>query len=191
MEFDSVLRDVSAFLLANPSETVLMRIKEEGSPNRGRWEFVDFYNDYIRKYPDSLFYTTNSIPTLGQVRGKIVILSQAKNVDGIRWGSAAFDINNEYLYRDPALFDPVSGKLKNVKDFFENTRGSQNTKLFVNQVSATGVRTPGTFAASINPFVADYATKNSGDRLGIVAMDYPSDAAIQAIVYSNPPRIMK
>ncbi len=83
--FDDVLRTVVAFLRNNRGETVLMRVKEEKTDRPGEFEeiFRDTYwnnaayKDFMWRGKDG-YYDPN--PTLGEIRGKIVILQ-----DFARW----------------------------------------------------------------------------------------------------------
>ncbi len=73
--FDDVLKAVVDFLETYPHETVLMRVKEENTsrPERFRENFEKTYwnRDLYKKY---MWKGKNPNPTLGEIRGKIVIL---------------------------------------------------------------------------------------------------------------------
>ncbi len=69
-----IIADLSTFLSANPTETVLLKIKEDDK-NTGLEFYSSFYDLYIKDNP-SLWYTENRIPMLEEVRGKIVLLRQ-------------------------------------------------------------------------------------------------------------------
>jgi 1-phosphatidylinositol phosphodiesterase len=82
--FNDVLNTVVDFLKKHPSETVLMRVKEEYTDRRERFEaiFRDYYwnNDDYKPYwwnPP----TMSQNPTLGEMRGKIVILQDFARKD--------------------------------------------------------------------------------------------------------------
>lgn len=70
---DDVLSDVTSFLKENPSETVLLCIKRDDgiSPK-------EVYRIFIEEYVkgNSIFLTENRMPTLGEARGKIVVLNR-------------------------------------------------------------------------------------------------------------------
>lgn len=70
--FDDILCDTAEFLKENPTETVIVSIKMDSGVN-----VKDFYKSFRSRYIDSqkdLWYTENKIPTLGAVRGKIVLM---------------------------------------------------------------------------------------------------------------------
>ncbi|ODV64568.1 phosphatidylinositol-specific phospholipase C [Ascoidea rubescens DSM 1968] len=80
VRFDEVLNQTYKFLDSNPSETVILSLKQEG---QGEWnndndEFPKvIYNRYINKNNGSFkkyWYLNNSIPKLNDCRGKIILL---------------------------------------------------------------------------------------------------------------------
>ena len=90
-EFEDPLCRTVNFLIAHPRETVLMRVQDAGCPVDARRSFEETYRDYVVNQreacqtprgpivfndyiwdPDTSSNPTN--PTLGEVRGKIVIL---------------------------------------------------------------------------------------------------------------------
>jgi 1-phosphatidylinositol phosphodiesterase len=94
LEFDGdVLATVTSFLAAHPGETVLMRIKDEGAPEDG---FDTQVIDALNKHASYVYHGSSDNPTLGEIRGKIVVL---QNFDspadlGIPWSS--LDIQDAY-----------------------------------------------------------------------------------------------
>ncbi|KXY85247.1 phosphatidylinositol-specific phospholipase C domain-containing protein [Bacillus sp. FSL W7-1294] len=88
-----VLSVVASFLQNNPSETILMRIKQEKTKESDT-TFSNTFQKYVDQYK-SYFWDSNnqtSIPKLGEVRGKIVVL---------------YDIGDHKFglpYSDPRLF---------------------------------------------------------------------------------------
>lgn len=84
--FGHVLQGVVDFLEEYPSETVLMRIKEELS------ETYDIYGavvSYIHRYaPWDMLWHSRLMPTMGQARGKLIVLQDFPGPDlGMRYGS--------------------------------------------------------------------------------------------------------
>ncbi len=73
--FNNVLNDCKNFLSAHPSETILMSVKEEESTSIN---FAEKFEDTIKN--DNIWITsTNTLPKLGDARGKIILLSRYKN----------------------------------------------------------------------------------------------------------------
>lgn len=71
--FSDIYHTCKTFLTDNPTETVLMSIKREAK--KSSEETFDFlYDGFLKNNP--LFYTENRVPTLSEVRGKIVLLNR-------------------------------------------------------------------------------------------------------------------
>lgn len=71
--FKDVFEDCVTFLKENPSETILMIFKREaGKKEEETYDY--FYNNFVRD--SAYFYTKNEIPSLGEARGKIVLLNR-------------------------------------------------------------------------------------------------------------------
>ena len=71
--FEPVLKDIQNFLAQNPSETVILSLKREGTGGGTDAQFCRL----IRKHyanDDQHWFTAPRIPFLGEVRGKIVLV---------------------------------------------------------------------------------------------------------------------
>lgn len=84
--FGHVLDGVADFLGKYPTETVLMRVKEEFS------ETDDIYGavvDYIHRYGQwDLLWHSRLVPTMGEARGKLIVLQNFSGPDlGMRYDS--------------------------------------------------------------------------------------------------------
>jgi 1-phosphatidylinositol phosphodiesterase len=71
--FDDVLDTTFAFLDAHPTETIVMSVKQEADDNGATQSFEATFDDYVTKQA-SRWYTEDAVPTLGEVRGEIVLL---------------------------------------------------------------------------------------------------------------------
>ncbi len=71
LKADDIIADCSEFLRSNPGETILMFVKEDNG-YAGFDFYTQFYNKYVKN--NDMWYVENRIPTLGEVRGKIVLL---------------------------------------------------------------------------------------------------------------------
>ena len=69
---DDVVSCCKKFLRENPSETILFQLKEAASCT-GESFFTSFYEKYISNFKDD-WYLENRIPSIGEIRGKIVLL---------------------------------------------------------------------------------------------------------------------
>ena len=76
LTFDNVLEDFRAFLKSNPGETLIVSIKQDrGIMNR--FFFPAFYEKYITGN-ETEWYLKNEIPTVGDCRGKMVLMRRCK-----------------------------------------------------------------------------------------------------------------
>jgi hypothetical protein len=81
LNFDTVVEWCNTFLAANPSETILMSIKQEGSlPGsedafaRGLSTWHDRHANQGDWKPDLWYTTNNAVPTVRQAKSKIILL---------------------------------------------------------------------------------------------------------------------
>ena len=73
--FDSgVVEPCVTFLRANPSEVIIMLVSPEHKALNNRIEFDDLFLKYIEPFNMFWHFDGNEIPSLGRVRGKIVLL---------------------------------------------------------------------------------------------------------------------
>lgn len=84
--FGHVLEAVADFLQEYPSETVLMRLKEEFSETYNIYGAVV---SYINRYAHwDLLWHSRLMPTMGQSRGRLIVLQDFAGPDmGMRYGS--------------------------------------------------------------------------------------------------------
>ena len=70
---DSIITECRKFLSLNPEETILLSLKRDDGPSSEE-AFDFFYKNYVKN--DAFWYLENRIPTLGEVRGKIVLFNR-------------------------------------------------------------------------------------------------------------------
>ncbi len=71
-----VLEELRRFLAGNPSEMVIMSLKEEHTAKGNSRSFAQTFADYARRFPGLFFAPGQSVtaaPQLGEVRGKVVL----------------------------------------------------------------------------------------------------------------------
>ncbi|KAE8396511.1 PLC-like phosphodiesterase [Aspergillus alliaceus] len=93
--FRDLMRDVNEFLDQNPSETLIISLKREGPGEHTDQQLSRILSDHYAR-PDSRWYTNPKIPTLGEVRGKVVLLRRFEPLDHLKdihggegWGICA------------------------------------------------------------------------------------------------------
>ncbi|EJL68001.1 phosphatidylinositol-specific phospholipase C [Chryseobacterium populi] len=212
----SVLGFCRQFLSENSSETIIMSVKNESSP-KGDSDKDKFYNDFmiaISQFPE-LFYTENRIPTLDEVRGKIVLVRRfglgTKPSIGLdlydNWpeDSCGYFQNYRITYYVQDVYYSWSKGTDKANKFNEYVKngliaasGGDPQTLFFNFTSATGITggvlpfssTPQDLAEVVNPLFFQYLKNHSKGRYGIIPMDFPNNypdnsQLIQSIISCN------
>ena len=85
--FTDVLNSFNKFLDAHPSEVIFMSVKEDAGEIYT--PFMNFYNtnkDLVKH-----IYTGKKCPTIGEVRGKIILLRRFKVPEGTQFGWNCYD----------------------------------------------------------------------------------------------------
>jgi 1-phosphatidylinositol phosphodiesterase len=133
--FDDVMKAVTAFLAAHPGETVLMRVKEEYDPKGNSRSFEATFADYYAKYPGKFWKYTSDNPTLGEVRGKIVLLQNFTSGTqyGIKWST--LDIQDDFSVK--TNWD-LEGKWNKVAAHMDAAKANGGAAIYVNFLSASG-----------------------------------------------------
>jgi 1-phosphatidylinositol phosphodiesterase len=185
LNFDDVLGTCRDFLASHPSETILMRVKQEYSEESAE-QFRIVFGDYLdgRGWRD-LFRLDSALPALGEARGKVVLLGDSDGLPGVRYGDAGlFDIQDAYT-EEPGAKYPL------IEDHFRKAV-AQPGKLYVNFVSTAALLPPRSNADRLNPRIRDLLSSpgNSGWRgLGIVPMDYPNEHGMAEALLTHQPQL--
>ncbi|XP_068128196.1 1-phosphatidylinositol phosphodiesterase-like [Hyperolius riggenbachi] len=187
--FNEVLKDTVTFLKDHPSETVLMRVKEEYEPFQNTRSYYKSIAEVVGEIGEQWFIRSSSLPTLGEARGKIIILQQfSSNGEGPDFGPpypGRMSISDEYQVSDDAV------KWAEVERHLNVAQNGDPEKTYITYCSGTHwlLYTPESLARKINPRVLDYLnTKTSAGRrrsMGVVVMDFPGAELIRQIVLDN------
>jgi 1-phosphatidylinositol phosphodiesterase len=158
--FDDVLNQLSAFLVAHPRETVVMRLKQEctgqlGSCTdaSGQQSFADIFDAYATRYP-SLFWQPSvnrtagaPTPSLGAIRGRVVLAV----VNGPRGGPighyglaqfAGWDDGSSTYVQDEYTVPNVGAiatKRDQVRRFLDATSAGDPATMYVNFASGSSI----------------------------------------------------
>jgi 1-phosphatidylinositol phosphodiesterase len=158
--FDDVLNKLSDFLGAHPTETVVMRLKQEctgefGSCTdvSGQSSFQDIFDAYAAKRP-SLFWQPSvsrsagaATPALGAIRGKVVLavmngphggpIEHYGLVQFADWhdGSSTY-VQDEYNVPNVGA---IATKRDQVRRFLDVTSAGDPTKMYVNFGSGSSI----------------------------------------------------
>ncbi|MCJ1481397.1 hypothetical protein MMC06_001555 [Schaereria dolodes] len=117
--FRDVVNDISAFLDKNPSETIIISVKREGTGHATDAQLSRILHDHYAGDVNRWF-TAPRIPTLGEARRKIVLIRRFGLEDGLKqeWNGAGWAINAE-TWADNTPNDTCPSGDVCVQDFYE------------------------------------------------------------------------
>ncbi len=223
--FGDVIRESADFLAAHPTETILMNVKMECTGETGSCKDADGTDPDVRKaifdhYRDTApekdrfwapsFTSQADMPTLGQVRGKIVLRSLVEPLGGWYPGyglkQVAQDWTNYIQDNYEVEMDGFNWKWDAIRAHFEKSNADADpNKMYVNffSCSKTVVLFPYTCArgTGADGTEADHGMNERGieyllsayeniKRTGVVMMDFPGAGLIDTIIahnYKNAP----
>ncbi|NUP42737.1 MAG: phosphatidylinositol-specific phospholipase C domain-containing protein [Streptomyces sp.] len=184
LNFDDVLTACRSFLTTHRSETVLMRVKQEYSEESAA-EFRRIFDTYLDgKGWRSLFRLDATLPTLGQARGKVVLLADSDNMPGVRYADAGlFDIQDDYMAEPFGKYPKIQAQFRKA--------AAQPGKLFFNYVSTAALLPPRSNADRLNPQVKSFLESSEATGwtgLGVVPMDFPNTVSglVDTLIRHNP-----
>ncbi|MFJ3899970.1 phosphatidylinositol-specific phospholipase C [Streptomyces sp. NPDC090025] len=180
--FGDVLGACWDFLAAHPTETLLMRVKQEYSTDSDA-TFRAIFDDYLdNRGWRPLFRIADGVPTLGQARGKVVLLADNAGLPGLRWAdSAYFDVQDDYQA------EPFA-KWPKIRDQFRKAAG-RTGPFHVNFVSTAAGLPPRWNADRLNPQVHALLDGEGAawKGLGIVPIDFPNTRSglVESLIRHN------
>ncbi|KAL2109677.1 hypothetical protein VUR80DRAFT_2139 [Thermomyces stellatus] len=207
-----VVRHMFDFLEENPSEAIIMRLKEEGKPvgeearERNR-TFEEVFNDFrltkdtAAGFKKHLFQPESPseadfLPTLGDLRGKILLLENFPSEDGpygIRWDSPLMELEDLWVIPNA---DHLGEKWQAIEEALElaRDRPDDNSVLSVSHLSASVGVLPIEAAAGprtrkdirgMNDRTGEWLEKGRQGRTGVVISDFPGQRLVDAIIRRN------
>ncbi len=196
MNFTDVLNACSSFLAANPSETIIMSVKEEYDPSNNTRTFVETFNSYVNQNP-GLWHMGTKIPALGQVRGKIVLFRRFGGVSNLgleatSWGDdTTFSIGGAAPMRVQDNYSNGSGSEKwtDVNNMLNEASSGSAGTLYVNFTSGytsfLSIPSITTVSNYVNPRLETYFNSNPSSRFGMLMMDFINATRAQLIYQTN------
>lgn len=179
-DLSGVLKDTLSFLKQHPRETVLMRVKEE-LPILPNAEFAPRLRRYLDEEGQGRIWAREAIPTLGQARGKVIILEELEHeVLGVPYETLS--VGDAWHVLSPEC------KWDKVKEHLGKAAVDSGTTLHLTFCSGNGLFTnPEELAKDINQRCYEYLRAQAGQVVcwGVVLMDFPGMGLIQSIVESN------
>ncbi|MER6999125.1 phosphatidylinositol-specific phospholipase C [Streptomyces sp. NPDC000410] len=172
MMFGDVLIACRDFLAAHPAETVLMRVKQEYSQD-GDATFRGIFDDYLdNRGWRPLFRIGDTLPALGEARGKVVLIADNGGLPGVKWWDGGlFDIQDDWNAAPNTKYPKIEAH------FRKAAAAPQPGRLHINFVSTAAYLPPRWNSDNLNPRVhrfLDGAEAGGWRGLGIVPMDYPN-----------------
>ncbi|HOD84509.1 MAG TPA: phosphatidylinositol-specific phospholipase C domain-containing protein, partial [Phycisphaerae bacterium] len=202
-DMSDVFDTLKQFLQDHPTETIVMEIKSEDNDSTS--DFVEAFAAYVEENAD-LFWTKDGvrpdeIPTLGEARGKVVLLRRfaecGTNIGGIdagAWGDndisewtnesgVSFYVQDHYKIYDN---DKYSGY---VEPTLNAAKTGDSMTWYINFTSAAYGLLPATYAwgyhdvasEKVNQLIDDYVSGlETPIRLGTVVLNYPEFVTTRA-----------
>ncbi|KAG8537155.1 hypothetical protein GDO81_024995 [Engystomops pustulosus] len=189
-DFIQVLTDTVTFLTEHPSEIILMRVKEEYEPYQNTRTFYQSVTEVLNLIGRHWFLRSNSLPTLGEARGKVVILQDfSSKGEGPDFGPpypGPMSISDAYQVSDDSV------KWAEVERHLNVAQNGDPSRAYLTYCSGTHwlLYTPESLARKINPRVLNYLQHNTsvGSRrrsVGVVIMDFPGAELVKEIILDN------
>jgi 1-phosphatidylinositol phosphodiesterase len=173
--FKEVIASLRLFLLTNPREAIIVRIKEEYIADGSSRTFLETFEEEFTPHTD-IFYATEHIPYLDEVRGKIWPIFDFPYQYGYKWSD--MNLQDHWDIKDN---EDIETKVSHIRLHFERSIVNiDRQKLFINHCSGTGHLWPDEVAKRTNKISFDYS-----GRLGIVVFDYPSEDIIHHLICQN------
>ncbi|QHS59525.1 phosphatidylinositol-specific phospholipase C [Chitinophaga agri] len=199
LNFDDVLQACTSFLTSHPQETIIMSVKEEYDATDNTRTFEQTFDTYVQQYA-SFWSTGATIPTLGQVRGKIVLLRRfgatgtPKGIEATNWAdNTTFTISNSNAtlkIQDQYVVPDNNAKWTNVTNLFTEAFTQSNNTLYINYTSGYkslifSIPSITTVSGNINPRINTYFTSAAHGRYGVIPMDFVNADRAGLIVNTN------
>lgn len=124
LTFDEVLDDIKAFLAENPSEFIIISIKEDADADAPELPFEKAVENTLSEHLGSLLSTSAEVPpSVGEARGKVHIVSRYSGASiGVPahsgWAdSTSFELGS-LCVQDYYAIDSVEAKMRDIKNAF-------------------------------------------------------------------------
>lgn len=198
INFQGVLDDCYNFLNANPSETIIMSVKEEHTSENITRSFEETFNSYVNANP-SKWYLGDSVPNLGEVRGKIVLVrrfgcSGVKGINCTNWADnttfTTSSAGTTIKVQDQYVVPNNSNKWSGIESMLNEAKNNNPSWLYLNYSSGYkslifGIPSITTVSKYMNPKLETYFSNNTSGRFGVVVMDFATQSICEKIIATN------
>lgn len=184
--FGEVLNQCISFLQANPSECIVMLIKEEYKPKGNSREFYQTFLNYVNNIGSAYWYDKKTIPRLKDVRRKIVLLHRFKfndhafGINAMNWpDNKTFKIkignDSKELWIQDQYSVTWTQKAGAIMDLVNESNKRENF-WYLNYISLAPTLSATITSTSnfTNAVIYKVATNTKIGFLGMVIMDFPN-----------------
>ena len=178
VSFETITKTIEQFVEKNPSEFIIMSVKEEADPSNSEISFENSLKTYLKS---DIYLTDTELPSkLGDVRGKVMLLSRYENstigvpaYEGWK-DSVSFTLPNDIYVQDTYQITSAEQKQNEIVKCFDEAGHA----LKINFLSAYRTDTfPPSYAVSaaadINPWINEEINKY--DDRNIVLYDFVTE----------------
>ncbi len=179
ISLESVLESMELFLRGNPSEGLIIRLKEELDAYNPADTFENiFIKRYVKAF-EGLIILQDDYPTIKSIRGKVWICKDRLLINTKPFYTFNvqdyFDLNN----------DSIEHKNELILEHLNKSNNDKTEIIYANFCSATGIlsnKFPSGIAKQTNKIVWD---NKQYKKIGIIIMDFPGEKLIKDIIDRN------
>jgi 1-phosphatidylinositol phosphodiesterase len=194
LTFTDVLNDVAAFLTTNPSETVVLSVKEEYTAADNTRSFLATFASHVAANPN-IWSRTTDVPAVDAVRGKIVLLrrfggNSAMGIDASRWPDNTVFLAGNLRVQDWYQVSDNDTKWKHVSEALSSAASDGNPDIL--HLNFTSGYKPGLFnipditsvSGAIHPKLAAHLAATPPGHYGCILLDF-ADARLCQLIYQK------
>jgi 1-phosphatidylinositol phosphodiesterase len=196
--FDDVLNACFSFLAADSNETIIMSVNEEYTPEGTTRSFEDTFFAYYSKNTKG-WYVGESIPTLGAVRGKIVLFRRFSAQNHLPLGLPADDWQDNTTFSCSKVWIRVqdcyqvtdnNSKYSYITSFLSEAVAGPGYMMYLNftsgyQLGLYGIPDIRVVSNFINDNVNGYFSACGVARYGIVILNFANSSLCTKIYSKN------
>lgn len=197
LNFDDIINECTDFLKNNPTETIIMSVKEEYKSSDSEKTFEEIFSSYVENNKD-IWLLSDEIPQLGEARGKIVLLRRFKSeetpmgIDASEWeDNTTFSIENasKLNIQDSYKVGNNNNKWSAITSLYNRAKSSSDNSMYINYTSGyksiLGVPNITSVSNYINSNLMSYFKENDNGCFGISVMDFVNEEICREIIATN------
>lgn len=197
LNFDDVIDKCTEFLKNNPTETIIMSVKEEYTSSGSIKSFEKIFSSYIEKNKN-IWMLSDTIPRLGEARGKIVLLRRFSSeetqlgINASEWkDNTTFFINNstKLNVQDCYKVSDKDHKWSAITNLYNLAKNSTDNSLYINYTSGyksiLGIPNITSVSDYIDSNLLNYFKNNIRGNFGVSAIDFVNEDISTAIISTN------